>query len=113
MNLIKQLGGYEAAKNYLAELQKIPMHEQTEDTIVWLPRELLEYRREHDSFEEGDQVVIISKRHAPKLWKWAHSTNWRPGHSLLDCGDGTICPFSDYEFRHATDEEIANNARSK
>lgn len=114
MNLIDQLGGYEQAKR----VRDVPAAScfrvrGVEFTREELDRAMLLYRREHDFFEEGDQVVIISKRHSPKLWKWAHSTNWRSNHSLLDCGDGMLCPFSDYEFRHATDEEIANNARSK
>lgn len=111
MNLIEQLGGYEAAKNYLAELQKIPMHEQTEDTIVSLPRELLEYRREHNIFEVGD---IIAYNESDFIYKidtlnrdGLHAT------TVHEVRRSVIAIFGHDSVRHATDEEIANNARSE
>lgn len=104
---IVSLGGYETAK---------------EKSTPWLLNHgenwrnvkdatLLEYRREHNIYEEGDKVVMISKRRAPKLWTWIHTTNWRPNHSLLDCGENLLYPFSNDEFRHATDAEIDANRR--
>lgn len=56
-NIIEQLGGYEKAKEYLKTLESIPMHEQTEDTIMWLPHELLEHRRQNNIYEEGDWII--------------------------------------------------------
>lgn len=44
MTIIEHLGGYDRAEEYLERLSKIPMHEQTEDTIAYLPSALLEYR---------------------------------------------------------------------
>lgn len=107
MNLIDQLGGYEAAKNYLAELQKIPMHEQTEDTIVWLPRELLEYRREHNIYDVGDEVTGRDNFRIGNISEFKDGSVW----VVFDSASKMISPI--WNIRHATDEEIANNARSK
>ncbi len=71
----------------------------------------LNYRRENKIYEQGDKVVTINKRRSGKLWTWAHITNWRPNHSLLDCGENSLYPFANDEFRHATPEEIAAGHR--
>jgi len=102
MNLIEQLGGYERAKEYLVELQRIPMHEQTEDTISYLPNALLEHRRQHNIFEVGDCVVKTN----PKI-KHAHvrvviSTS-PSGGAVLDYQG---FPYKFPRVRHATDAEI-------
>lgn len=55
--VINQMGGYDEAKNYLKKLEEIPLHEQTEDTITWLPRCLLQYRRANNIFETGDRII--------------------------------------------------------
>jgi len=116
MSLIDRLGGYGNAKDIIT--QNIKDFEEAVDEVGiyhpssgWIVHEdlvkaLLEYRREHNMYEEGDKVVMISKRRAPKLWTWIHTTNWRPNHSLLDCGENLLYPFSNDEFRHATDAEI-------
>ena len=58
-DLIKQLGGFEKAEEYLEELSKIPMHEQTEDTIVYLPSALLEYRMTFETaFKETKEYKL-------------------------------------------------------
>ena len=58
MELIEQLGGYDEAKKYLDKLQKTHIHEQTEDTISYLPDDLLVYRRENNIFESSDCVIV-------------------------------------------------------
>ncbi|MGS9896555.1 hypothetical protein [Acinetobacter baumannii] len=55
---IQNFGGFGKALQYLEELKKIPMHEQTEDTICWLPEALLEYRKLHNIFMVGDYFVL-------------------------------------------------------
>ena len=50
MNLIEQLGGYEAAK---AEGEKWGFDD-------FLNNQLLEYRRQHNIFEVGDKVIEIT-----------------------------------------------------
>ena len=51
MNLIEQLGGYEKAKQFLADIL------DNKSPCEILTRELLEYRRAHNIFEVGDAVV--------------------------------------------------------
>lgn len=91
MNLIEQLGWYNAAKaeaNAPVKLMNSFSYEQ-------LDKELLEYRRENGVFEVGDKVVFNSYE--------------------LDAG---IREIQDYHngcigavFRHATDEEIKAGVR--
>ncbi|TNX93640.1 hypothetical protein [Acinetobacter radioresistens] len=50
MNLIEQLGGYEAAKKKAND----------KGIGFLLSKELLEYRRQHNIFEVGDKVVEIT-----------------------------------------------------
>ena len=49
MNLIEQLGGYEAAKNQAKD--------KSIGFLVDINNELLEYRRQHNIFEAGDAVI--------------------------------------------------------
>lgn len=86
MSLIVKLGGYEKAKEYLENLNKIPLHEQAEDTITWLPDALLEYRRENNIFEAGDKVIYPWIGNAICVYDSENIIN-------IDC-------------IHATDEEI-------
>lgn len=53
MNLIEQLGGYEAAKNLLGGVSNNKSPREI------LTRELLAYRRQHNIFEVGDLVVYV------------------------------------------------------
>jgi len=102
MSLIEQFGSYEKAKVYLKNLESIPMHEQTEDTIKWLPQLLLEYRRQHGIFEVGDWVIPVKQPHdqyfeavrIDRVGKFGgyFDSKWR----LLSIS----------KFRHATPEEI-------
>lgn len=62
-------------------------------------------------YQLNDTVVMISKRCLGKLWTWQGESNWRPEHSLLDCGDGLLHPYGNNEFRLATEEEIKLGCR--
>ena len=101
MNLIEQLGGYEAAKNQAKD--------KSIGFLVDINNELLEYRRQHNIFEVEDLIVYLSNI-APEhndiynVWKV----------DLIGClvmlGD------MDYramygQIRHATDEEIKAGRR--
>ena len=108
MNLIEQLGGYEAAKEYLANLEKIPMHEQTEDTLYWLPDMLLQYRRQHNIFEVGDKIV--STLDGSEDWKNA-ICEILAFHKKMAITTGFSCAIHHYDYRHATDEEIKAGRR--
>lgn len=109
-NLIEQLGGYECAK---AEYDD-PMYEDGELYTIKatgtrffkhnLAEELLEYRRQHNIFEVGDKVVILTLAIGNKYpWK-------------VDSIDGCMIEISQIgqpnewvhfsEIVHATDEEI-------
>ena len=108
MNLIEQLGGYEAAKEYLANLEKIPMHEQTEDTLYWLPDMLLQYRRQHNIFEVGDKIV--STLDGSEDWKNA-ICEILAFHKKMAITTGFSCAIHHYDYRHATPEEIKAGRR--
>ena len=114
MSLIEQLGGYEKAKEYLIELQKTPIHEQTEDTVTWLPDMLLEYRRFNNIFEVEDKVVSINSAFIE--YRGVLNIDFINRFDLMlsdDCKGfevNAICGWSKI-IRHATDEEIAAGHR--
>ncbi len=88
MNLIEQLGGYEAAK---AEGEKWGFDD-------FLNAQLLEYRRQHNIFQAGDKVVWINSV-APndsRLFEIEESLGEKP---------------DTWSLRHATDEEIKAGKR--
>lgn len=106
MNLIEQLGGYEKANGYLHELYKIPMHEQTEDTVTWLPLLLLEYRREHNIFEIDDYVVNERPNTIEAVFQVETLTPKLKKPKTLRCGRWGNYPVGCNSVRHATDAEI-------
>lgn len=108
---IEQLGGYEKAKDILNQLQAIPLHEQTEDTIVWLPDALYQYRRAHGIFEQFDPVVSTLDGH--EQWKNVICTVKQVAYGALvitECGNECIYHHIS-ECRHATDEEVKSKCR--
>ena len=84
MNLIEQLGGYEAAK---AEGEKWGFDD-------FLNNQLLKYRRQHNIFEVGDLYVFTEKYSKQSVIHKVDS---------LNSGKGCI--------RHATPEEIKAGRR--
>ena len=101
MNLIEQLGGYEAAKKQVSRLES----KGSLVTAEGMKLELLEYRRQHNIFEVGDKVVF--------------EAHFCDGHEGLGHGEITYCTIdkrvfeidnyyliSIDEIRHATDLEI-------
>ena len=107
MNLIEQLGGYERAKEYLANLEKIPMHEQTEDTLYWLPDMLLQHRRQHNIFETDDYIIHDGELKVFAMWSSAVEGCAYIGYAYAENGE---MAHKD-EFRHATPEEIKAGRR--
>lgn len=97
MNLIEQLGGYEAAK---AEGEEWGFDD-------FLNNQLLEYRRQHNIFEVGDKVVKTN----PKLkFEFVREVKgvFKDGSVWLDyVGYKWKYP----KVRHATDEEIKAGKR--
>ncbi|HFD2188151.1 TPA: hypothetical protein ACF2EG_003748, partial [Acinetobacter baumannii] len=104
INLLEEFHDYETASQVLNELEEgesiMTRHGLVSREVV--AEAALNYRRENKIYEQGDKVVTINKRRSGKLWTWAHITNWRPNHSLLDCGENSLYPFANDEFRHAT-----------
>lgn len=91
MNLIEQLGGYEKAKDFLNISKGAEWI-----GVFYMPKlkqALLQYRREHNIFEEDDLVVIPSR-----------------GNGLFSVSR-LLCRLDRDEMRHATPEEIQAGRR--
>ena len=107
MNLIEQLGGYQAAKEFLNET----LNNKYPNEI--LNRELLEYRRQHNIFEVGDSILPISNHsdqvHFLSAWyienlDFRYTTNSGSWGIIVKSLMGGA-------WRHATDEEIKAGRR--
>ena len=87
MNLIEQLGGYEETKKHLDSCWC------GDENRAYILKKLLEYRRQHNIFEEGDWVVIPSR-----------------GNGIFQVS--RLLSRTDIkEMEHATDEEIKAGKR--
>lgn len=100
MSVITTCGGYDKAKIYVAEFKKINLS----DAVVIFERELLEYRRANNIFEEGD---VITYNESDFIYKidtlnrdGLHATTV---HQVKRC---IIALFGHDNIKHATDEEI-------
>lgn len=106
MNLIEQLGGYEAAKNFLGSVSNNKSPREI------LTRELLAYRRQHNIFEHGDYIVWLFDYEPSHLYTvknitekgYDYGNDWGWYGVLSNEGVG-------YNFRHATNEEIKAGKR--
>ncbi|HAE63686.1 MAG TPA: hypothetical protein DCG62_02630 [Acinetobacter johnsonii] len=100
MNLIEQLGGYEAAK---AEGEKWGFDD-------FLNNQLLEYRRQHNIFEVGDKVKAKDHQFGfDELFRIDDFFANDDGVNLAVLDDGDCYPISFLE--HATDAEIKAGKR--
>lgn len=100
MNLIEQLGGYEKAKEWYKDQDLRGNH------TVRIRHALLEYRRQHNSYEEGDKIVFIDDFMHGELMTVAWT---RKGEVWMDEGAKRCTDLS--MIRHATDEEIKAGKR--
>ena len=101
MNLIEQLGGYEAAKNQAKD--------KSIGFLVDINNELLEYRRQHNIFEVGDKVIVLTNALGNK-YTW-----------IVESIDGIMVEISQVgqpnewvhysEIAHTTPEEIKAGRR--
>lgn len=100
MNLIEQLGGYDAAK----EKSTSWLLNHGENWRNVKDATLLEYRRQHNIFEVGD-YVFHTVCNNPLLEK----ITWTDGVRIITnlAGRSTLIE----TFRHATDEEIKAGKR--
>lgn len=100
VNLIEQLGGYEAAK---AEGEKWGFDD-------FLNNQLLEYRRQHNIFEVGDKVKAKDHQFGfDELFRIDDFFANDDGVNLAVLDDGDCYPISFLE--HATDAEIKAGKR--
>lgn len=102
MNLIEQLGGYEAAKNQAKD--------KSIGFLVDINNELLEYRRQHNIFEVGDKVVF---RECSGIGGASDAIDLMTVKSIDAFGvrmTNSLCPWA-IQIRHATDAEIKAGKR--
>ncbi|WP_447294834.1 hypothetical protein [Acinetobacter baumannii] len=115
MNLIEQLGGYEAAKakigqiNHTLENSELlgggDAREGLYERLESIDKALLEYRRQHNIFEVGDKVI---KTHPKNTILWPVLGVYKNGGVWLDYKGFCWKP---PRVRHATPEEIKAGKR--
>ena len=107
MNLIEQLGGYEAAKNFLGSVSNNKSPREI------LTRELLAYRRQHNIFEVGDKVVLAQSYPLDTVNEIKRIENLTPhikGSETKYFLENSLGCWS-FQIKHATDEEIKAGKR--
>ena len=123
MNLIEQLGGYEAAKakigqiNHTLENSELlgggDAREGLYERLESIEKALLEYRRQHNIFEVGDIAVNSrgDESRLLKIWKVdVCPTDKRM--SIADYDADGLAGWSRFHcLRHATDAEIKSGKR--
>ena len=107
MNLIEQLGGYEAAKNLLGGVSNNRSPREI------LTRELLAYRRQHNIFEVGDKVVLAQSYSLDTVHEIKRIENLTPhikdSETTYFLENSLGCWL--FQIKHATDEEIKAGKR--
>lgn len=101
MNLIEQLGGYEKAKKFLADVS------DNKSPCEILTRELLVYRRAHNIFDMDDYIIHDGEVKVFAMWSTVIEGCAYIGYAYAE--DGEMAHKD--EFRHATDEEIKAGKR--
>ena len=99
MNLIEQLGGYDAAKKI--QVQRA-MDGLLHDYDYQLVDALLEYRRQHNIFEPDDYIIHDGELKVFAMWSSAVEGCAYIGYAYAENGE---MAHKD-EFRHATPQEI-------
>ena len=100
MNIIEQLGGYEETKKHLESRWC------DDDNKAYLLEKLLEYRRQHKFYEEGDKVIC--EHYDMDGIKDILTVEIVRGH-YLQLSHGVSCVAS--LVRHATEAEIKAGKR--
>jgi len=106
VNLIEQLGGYAAAKSFLDESNGAAWN-----GVFYMPKlkqNLIEYRRQHNIFEVGDKVVLISMSDN-EVFEYTEYSKGLDLHFFESKHNYGHAKLSD--IRHATDEEIKAGKR--
>lgn len=111
MNLIEQLGGYEKAKAFLNAtsftIDELIMMQRSGLRTQHVEKALLEYRRQHNIFEVGDDVVL-SDGNCTLMYK-LHERIGK--YVYLKRPSGREYDFNIDQIRHATDAEIKAGKR--
>ena len=120
MNLIEQLGGYEAAKGlfnlyeYSISFKYYKVFKGDFESAgyidVFIPdlqKDLLEHRRQHNIFETDDYIIHDGELKVFAMWSSAVEGCAYIGYAYAE--DGEMAHKD--EFRHATDEEIKADKR--
>lgn len=114
MNLIEQLGGYERAKAFLNAasytMDELIMMQRSGVRPQHVEKALLEYRRQHSTFEVGDKVKAKDHQFGfDELFRIDDFFANDDGVNLAVLDDGDCYPISFLE--HATDAEIKAGKR--
>lgn len=117
MNLIEQLGGYEAAKTKRDQINSTlensellgggDAKEGLYERLESIEQALLEYRRQHNIFEPDDYIIHDGELKVFAMWSSAVKGCAYIGYAYAENGE---MAHKD-EFRHATDEEIKAGKR--
>ena len=112
MNLIEQLGGYEAAKTKRDQINSTlensellgggDAKEGLYERLESIEQALLEYRRQHNIFEPDDYIIHDGELKVFAMWSSAVEGCAYIGYAYAENGE---MAHKD-EFRHATDAEI-------
>lgn len=113
MSLIEQLGGYEKAKEFLNAksytIDELVMMQRSGLRTQHVEKALIEHRRQHNIYEEGDWIIYDDELMVFAMWSKHHNEYAYIGYANAD--DGALEHRS--AFRHATDEEIAQGYRDE
>lgn len=103
MNLIEQFGGYEKAKEAYGEFSKSVAYQELRDA-------LLEYRRQHNIFEVGDDVVYEGEAGLEAVFQIESLTKTGKPKTVKTKRFGNF-PCRYCIVRHATEAEIRAGKR--
>lgn len=115
MNLIEKLGGYEKAKKLVDACKRygrsdveVPVNGGFIHIVAdFLELDLLEYRRQHNIFEVGDDVVF--NRGNVDLWVFSGASEVKPYD--VKVSNKIVRHILLSKIRHATDAEIKAGRR--
>lgn len=118
MSLIERLGGYEKAKRLGGDCKrygrgdvKVPVNGGFIHIVAdFLELDLLEYRRQHNIFEEGDELVEASYLDDTSNEIGIYDGKSFHGYTCVKFSE-TLVMADESDFRHATDEEIKAGRR--
>jgi len=112
-NPIEQLGGYDEAKAFLNAasytVDELIMMQRSGLRPQHVEKALIEHRRQHNIYEEGDWIIYDDDLMVFAMWSKHHNEYAYIGYANAD--DGALEHRS--AFRHATDEEIAQGYRDE